>query len=393
MKCCNSTTNVICVVALVFLFAFSATKCNNNKSINNEIAIEEDTTIVCVVDSSQRLTLIFAGDLMQHDGQIKAAKKSDDTYDYSGYFDWVTDEIERADVAIANLEVTLAGKPYTGYPLFSAPDEYLYAIQDAGFDILFTSNNHCCDRGKTGILRTIAMCDSINMPHIGTYVDSIARAEQYPFLLEKNGVRIAMLEFTYGTNGLRVPSPTCVNRIDTTQIANDILAAKALDPDLIIAFPHWGIEYETLPNKKMKSLVNWLISKGVNHVIGGHPHVIQPIEMREDSATGEQHLVAYSLGNFVSDQASFPRYGGMMLRLEIEKEGPHQEARISDCGYMLTFVSRPKWSHKGNLRIYPVNVADSLLNNIEKQKREKYVIMARGLFEKHNIGIAEYFPE
>ena len=312
MKCNFLTLRTFCLVALGFLTIFSASKCNYKEAKGNEVIIE-DTIPEVVIDSSQKLTLIIAGDLMQHDAQIKAAKTSDGTYDYTGYFDWVTDEIERADVAIANLEVTLAGKPYMGYPTFSAPDEYLYAIQDAGFDILFTSNNHSCDHGKKGILRTIEMCDSIGMPHLGTYIDTTARAEQYPFLLEKNGVRIALLEFTYGTNAIPTPEPTYVNRIDTTQIAKDILVAKSMNPDLIIAFPHWGIEYQTLPNKSMVNFADWLISKGVNHVIGGHPHVIQPIEMREDSVTGEQHLVAYSLGNFVSDQASFPRYGGMML--------------------------------------------------------------------------------
>jgi len=294
-------------------------------------------------DSTQRLSILVAGDLMQHDVQIKCASMPDGSYDYSSYFSWVKPEIERADVAIANLEVTLGGRPYKGYPQFSAPDEYLTAIKEAGFDLLFTSNNHSCDRGLKGVVRTIQMCDSIGMPHMGTYVDSMARVAQYPYLLEKNGFRIALLEFTYGTNEIPTPVPTHVNRIDTAQIAGDIRKAKSMNPDLIIAFPHWGIEYETLPRKSMVNLAQWLINKGVDHVIGGHPHVIQPIEFRVDSLSGEQHLVAYSLGNFVSDQAGFPKYGGMMLRLELEKE-PGKKTKISDCGYMLTFVARPEWS-------------------------------------------------
>lgn len=219
----------------------------------------------------------------------------------------------------------------------------------------------------------------------------MARVEQYPYMLEKNGFRIALINFTYGTNELPTPKPTHVNRLDTAQIAEDILKAKSMNPDLIIALPHWGIEYETLPRKSMVKLAQWMLDKGVHHIVGGHPHVVQPIELRQDSLTGEKHLVAYSLGNFVSDQAGFPKYGGMMLRMEFVKEGPHQPARIADCGYTLTFVARPDWSKRKNHRIYPINVADSLLNSVERQKRDTFVTMARDLFAKHNINIQEYF--
>lgn len=343
------------------------------------------------VDSSMHITMLVVGDLMQHDAQIHAAKRANGAYDYSSYFEWVKPEIERADVAVANLEVTLGGKPYKGYPQFSAPDEYLCAIKEAGFDLLFTANNHSCDRGINGIRRTIQMCDSLGIPHLGTYVDSLAKASAYPYLLEKNGFRLAILEFTYGTNGLKVPSPTIVNLIDTSQIIIDIEKAKTYSPDLILAFPHWGIEYETFPRKSTMVLAQWLFDHGVDHVIGGHPHVIQPIELRQDSLQGEQHLVAYSLGNFISDQSSLPKYGGMMLRLEISKEGPSQKAAITECGYCLTFVSRPAWSGKKNYRVYPVSISDSLLNSIEKKKRDDYVKLARELFLKHNIGVSEYF--
>ena len=100
------------------------------------------------LSSQERITLLFVGDLMQHRAQIDAARTSDGTYDYSSYFSLVKEEISRADIAIGNLEVTLGGKPYRGYPAFSAPDEYLQAIKDAGFDVLLTANNHCLDRGN-----------------------------------------------------------------------------------------------------------------------------------------------------------------------------------------------------------------------------------------------------
>lgn len=337
----------------------------------------------------QQLSILVAGDLMQHDEQIKAAWMPDGRYDYSSYFAYIKPEIERADVAIANLEVTLGGRPYKGYPMFSAPDEYLSAIKEGGFDLLLTANNHCCDRGKKGLVRTIEMCDSLQIPHLGTYVSPEERERNYPYLLEKNGFRIALLDFTYGTNGMPTPAGTCVNLIDTAEIAADILKAKSMDPDVIIAFAHWGIEYETRPRKEVVRLAQWLIDHGVDHIIGGHPHVVQPIELREDPIFGKQHLVAYSLGNHVSDQASFPRYGGMMLRIELEKD-KEGRVRLDYCGYMLTFVSRPAWSgHKAH-RVYPVDFPDEMLNDKERQKRDDYVRMARELFSKYNQNIQEY---
>lgn len=352
-----------------------------------------DTAVVVIsepVDSTLHLRLLFAGDLMQHDAQIKAAKTADGTYNYDSYFHYVKPEIKRAHVAIANLEVTMGGKPYKGYPCFSAPDEYLSAIKDAGFDLLFTSNNHCCDTGKKGLKRTIEMCDSLGIPHVGTYMNQEERDSQYPYLLQKNGFRIVLLNYTYGTNGLPVPAPFVVNKLDTVQMKLDIEKAKAMNPDMIIAVPHWGIEYELTPRKSMVKMAEWMIAQGVDHVIGGHPHVVQPIEYKTDSLTGKKHLVAYSLGNMVSDQGSFPRYGGMMVALQLRKAGPNSPAEIADCGYTLHFVSRAEWNREHKHIVYPVNAPDSLLNATEKNRRDEFVKTARDLFAKHNIGIEEY---
>ena len=106
------------------------------------------------LSSQERITLLFVGDLMQHQAQIDAARVSEGKYDYSSCFSLIKEQISQADLAIGNLEVTLGGRPYRGYPMFSAPDEYLQAIKDAGFDILLTANNHCLDRGKKGMERT-----------------------------------------------------------------------------------------------------------------------------------------------------------------------------------------------------------------------------------------------
>lgn len=151
-------------------------------------AQENDTTTqILTTDSLQTdtLSLLFAGDLMQHQGQINAARTATGGYDYSSYFEYVKDEIQSADFAIANLEVTLGGKPYKGYPAFSAPDEYLTAIHNAGFNVLITANNHSLDRGRKGLERTIQLIDSLKIPHAGTYLNAKERENKYPLLLEK----------------------------------------------------------------------------------------------------------------------------------------------------------------------------------------------------------------
>ena len=171
---------------------------------------------------------------MQHGEQIKAAR-TPSGYNYTNCFKHVKEEISRADIAIGNLEVTLGGKPYAGYPSFSAPDEYLHAIQEAGFDVLLTANNHCLDRQRKGLERTLLMLDSLQIPSVGTYRHAEERQKRYPLLIEKNGFRIALLAYTYDTNGLRPQAPNIVNYIDKEQIKADILKARQMKPDAIIA--------------------------------------------------------------------------------------------------------------------------------------------------------------
>ena len=340
------------------------------------------------LSAQERITLLFAGDLMQHTEQIKAAK-TPDGYDYSDCFKHVKEEISRADVAVANLEVTLGGQPYRGYPAFSAPDEFLYAIKDAGFDVLLTANNHCLDRGKKGLERTILMLDSLQLPYAGTYVDSEARSRRYPLLVEKNGFRIALLAYTYATNGLSPVAPTLVNYIDKEQMKEDILAARRMNPDVIIACMHWGVEYRSLPEKAEKELADWLIEQGVDHVIGSHPHVLQPMEVKADTQVNDKHLVVYSLGNFISNMSKLHTDGGAMVKLELKKLWGI--TRLEKCSYSLVWTSRPVLSGKKNYELYPSEYIMKPLKDEEFIRFSRFLDNSRQLFEHHNKGIKEYF--
>ena len=342
------------------------------------------------LSAQERITLLFVGDLMQHDAQIKAAR-TPNGYDYSDCFKHVSSEIGKADIAVANLEVTLGGKPYRGYPSFSAPDEFLYAVKNAGFDVLLTANNHCLDRGKRGLERTAQVLDSLQIPFLGTYRTPEERIKRYPLLIEKNGFRLALLAYTYDTNGLRPSEPNFVNYIDREQMKEDILAARRLRPDAIIACMHWGLEYHSLLNAAQKELADWLISQGVDHVIGSHPHVVQPMEVRPDIKTPAKHLVVYSLGNFISNMSKENTDGGAMVQMVLSKKAGI--TRLEDCSYSLVWTSRPLLSKKKNFMLYPASHINQPIQNEEFKSFSKFLNNTRSLFEKYNVGIKEYFFE
>ena len=344
-------------------------------------------TVACAPSTqiSTQLSLLFVGDFMQHVAQIEAAQ-TDSGYCYNDCWQYVRDEISQADIAVGNFETTLGGKPYSGYPSFSAPDEFFTSLVDAGFDIFLTSNNHSLDTGKRGIERTISQMNKVeNIAQVGTYIDRTDRDKRYPYIFEKNGIKIALLNYTYGTNGLTETAPNIVNRIDTTIIAQDIAKAQAASPDAIIACMHWGIEYDQQPNKNQQNLADWLLAHGVDHIIGSHPHVIQPLELRQDS-TGKEHLVVYSLGNYISNMKIRATDGGMMVRLVLEKDS--SITRVADCGYSLVYTARPVKSGKKNFELIPAARPREEYSDAVKQGMQIFLDDTRKLLKTSNV--AEY---
>ncbi|MBR1838194.1 MAG: CapA family protein [Bacteroidaceae bacterium] len=337
-------------------------------------------------DTPRVVTLLFAGDLMQHQGQINAARRADGTWDYTDCFQFVRDEISRYDIAIANLEVTLPGPPYSGYPQFRCPDAFLQGALDAGFDVMLTANNHCCDSYQKGLECTIAVLDSLKVPHLGTYRNAAEREANYPLLVEQNGIRIALLNYTYDTNGIPVKSPNVVNIIDREQIAHDVARAKEMHPDVIIANMHWGIEYVQQPNKQMRDLADFLLAQGVDHIIGGHPHVVQPIEVREDQ-TGNKHLVVWSLGNYISNMTKENTEIGLMVGLQLTKDST--STRLTDAGYTITFCSRPAVSGRRVHTVLPASYPTTDMRPAERERFTRMMRNTRTLFSKYNIGISE----
>ena len=345
------------------------------------------------LSAQERITLLFVGDLMQHQAQIDAARTPQGTYDYTPCFSLVGPQIQAAGIARGHLEVTLGGRPYTGYPAFSAPDEYLHAIRDAGFDVLLTANNHCLDRGQKGLERTLHLLDSLQIPSAGTYRDSTDRHHRYPLLLQKKGFRIALLNYTYGTNGLRAKAPNLVNYLDRRQMLKDIHTARAWQPDVLIACLHWGNEYQQLPSREQQELADWLFAQGVDHIIGSHPHVVQPMEVRTDSLSGDRHLLVYSLGNYFSNMSARHTDGGAVVSLTLEKSPsatparPH--TRLAECSYSLVWTGRPALTGRKNFVLYPVSVPADSLSAAARNRLKIFTEDTRKLFSRHNKGITE----
>lgn len=308
---------------------------------------------------------------MQHDAQIKSARRSDGSYDYSKCFSFVKNDIKSADIAVGNLEVTLGGKPYTGYPAFSTPDEFLYALRDAGFDLLMTANNHCLDRGRKGLERTITILDSLRILHAGTYKDKTERIHHYPLLVERKGIKVVFLNATYGTNGIQVSYPNVVNYIDREQIKKDILKARLMRPDVIIAVMHWGMEYKSMPSDSEREMAKWLVSMGVDHVIGSHPHVVQPVEVLSKDGSLKKNVVVYSLGNYISNMSASQTDGGMAVTLRFKKA--NGITRLLDYNYSFVWTSRPALSNNSNYVLYPQNVDKELLNANERIRMSRYM--------------------
>lgn len=316
--------------------------------------------LLAAMCQAQSVKIIFAGDLMGHMPQHNAALQKDGTYDYSPCFRYIKDYVKSADLAILNLEVPLDGKPYSGYPQFSAPDALAEDARNAGFDIMTTANNHCMDRGKHGLERTLQALDRMGIPHLGTYLDREHRDAEYPLIVDVKGLRIALLTYTYGTNGIEVQHPNIVNFIDTVEMARDLRVAKEKGADYVVTLIHWGIEYAVKANKEQEQTARWLLEHGSGAVIGGHPHVVQNFTLDANPKNDRYpEIVVYSMGNLVSNQRDVNTDGGIMIELTLTKT--QESAKIEQqCQYM------PYWVYRGTVdslyQYYIVPSTDAVAN-------------------------------
>ena len=322
------------------------------------------------------LQLVFAGDIMTHGPQIEAADRGRGNYDFTPSFELVRPMIERADLALANLETTFGGTPYRGYPMFSSPSSLGSALKEAGFDVLTTANNHSCDRGRYGVVNTIDVLDSLGIRTTGSYRTKAERSQRTPLIIDVRGVKLAVLAYTYGTNGLPIPQPALVDTIDLEQISDDLRRADSLGADYKIVQIHWGNEYEKHPSKRQRDLAAVLAHQGVGAVIGSHPHVVQDSEWIEEEGAKMKTFVIYSLGNFISNQTSpAATRGGMLLSLELIRERSTGKWTTRPS-YQYVFVQKRTSSGNPIYRLRPVSL-DSIPEGIPPSETSDLRAMQR----------------
>lgn len=327
---------------------------SNHKETNAPIKNETTTIHMSVI-----------GDIMSHSGNFKNAyNSSSKDYDFSNTFKNITKYIQNADIAVGNLETTFSGKSrgYSGYPTFNTPEVLGQNLKDLGIDVLSTANNHCMDKGYSGLESTLNFLDEFGISHTGT---SRSKDEQNTILVKDvNGIKIAFLSFTYGTNGITIPSDKkyAVNLIDQDLMKEQIDLAKKQEVDLICVSMHWGIEYKLKQNKTQEDLANFLFENGVDLILGSHPHVLEPMEKRtitlEDSTT-KDGFVIYSLGNFMSGQIYANTKSTVILDIQLTKNADHK-ITIDSINYIPLYLYDKGENSKSRTRYTLMDINQSI---------------------------------
>jgi len=344
----NAFLGVIVIIALVAIAIGIYVLVNNpnmlsttntlvENDVQNEIQEEkvpEDTVI----------NIVGIGDTLCHSQNFKDAYNQEiGTYDFSPMFKNIKKYFDNATVAVGNLETTLAGEDrgYSGYPTFNSPDELALDLKELGIDILTTANNHCIDKGYTGLERTLNILDEYGIAHTGT---SRSEEEQNTILVKDlNGIKTAFLCFTYGTNGIPIPSGKeySVNLINKDLIKQQLDKAKEEGAELICVSMHWGAEYRLKPTQEQEDLAVFLIKNGADVILGNHAHVPEPMEMKtvtlEDGTTREGFVI-YSMGNFFSAQTDNYTRDTLILNVEVRKNGKTGQITMDKATYTPVYV-------------------------------------------------------
>lgn len=342
------------------------------------------TSLASLVFGNSEADLVFVGDAMQHQAQLDAARKGKD-YDYTGYFDDIKPFVSVADYAVVNLETPVSTPPYSGYPCFNAPPAFLDALADAGFDLFLTANNHTLDRGARGLRKTIEELDVRRLAHTGTFANDSARAESVPMIVNVNDFKIGFLNYTYGTNGISPRDGVVVDYIDRPAIRRDVENSRKAGAELICVCVHWGDEYKLLPNASQRYLADFLEAIGVDMIIGGHPHVIQPMELRHNKYYPDKNiLLVYSLGNFVSNMKTADTRGGALAHVKLFR-GDDKKPMVQSAVYRLLFTI-PGTPGSSNYRVME---ADSVKDSAWRARAAEFSRRARQIFDKHNIAVPE----
>lgn len=305
-----------------------------NPTATTAVSVVNEESTENTKPQNSKVTLMAVGDNLIHNTLIAAGEQEDGSLDYTSLYANIKPEVEKFDIAVIDQETILGGSSfdYTGYPMFNSPWEIGEAAIDAGFDIFNCATNHTMDMGWQGIEKEIEFFSNHkDVVQLGVNADENSY-DQITYY-EKNGITFAMLNYTYGTNGIPLPEdkPWCVNLLEKEKVTKDISEARK-HADVVIVFPHWGTENSHDISDYQEEYTKLFSDLGVDIVIGCHPHVIEPVKWVENKETGKKMLVYYSVGNFISHQIELDQLLGGMAQVTIEKHG--EEIEISSAKFV-----------------------------------------------------------
>lgn len=292
------------------------------------------------------LTIRFLGDIMMHSRQIEEAADADGCFDFSSYFRYIRKDIESADLAVANMEFTLGGPPYSGYPAFSAPDKIAEYAAECGIDIFLLANNHIYDKGRAGAERTLETYRRIGNRYGTRYTGLASDQEEWdsnqPLRMTVKGIRLGFLNLTYGTNGIRLNGWPKVGYLDDDEnVEASMFVSDESDIEAFIVLPHWGEEYQLRHSIQQEKIARMLIDNGADLIIGTHPHVVQDTtSFTSGGILPKKVHVAYSLGNAVSNMSARNTQLELMITVRIMRT-KYGHVEISAPELTFLWCSRP----------------------------------------------------
>lgn len=342
------------------------------------------------------ITVAAVGDVLPHAPILNSVRDPlTGSYDFGSVFARIAPYLTKADYTLANLETRLGGPQvgYSGYPMLNSPTELAFALKGAGVDLVATANNHSLDLGWDGITGTLDRLDTAGLAHVGTYRSMQER--RTPFIADIRGIRVAFLNYTASLNGLIPPEEQkgyAVNTLDADVVAEDALAARSWGADVVIAILHYGDEYEREPSQEQLDISQEILSRGVDVIIGSHPHVVQPIAHIVQYAN---KYVIYSLGNFVSAQRLRYRDSGLVAYVRIEKRG--LGCFVTGVSYLPVYVQRAAAEEPVRYRVLPVlpglaPQTDIPLTEAEKQRMAEVWEEIREQLYRPDENIAPLYP-
>ena len=316
------------------------------------------TSTTTATEPPVEIVIAAVGDVLPHDSLIESVRDArTESYDFRPVFAPVAPYLSGADYAVANLETRIGapGEEFTGYPVFNSPLSLAYALKLAGIDLVATANNHALDQGGEGLVATLDRLDSIGLAHVGTSRSAEERLR--PHIVDIKGVRVAFLNYTEWLNGLSLPEGQeeySVNTLNADVVARDAAIARMWGADIVIALLHYGDEYERRPNETQLEISEEILSRGVDVILGSHPHVIQPIEhvFEYENWRMKDKYVVYSLGNFVSAQRERYRDSGLIAYVHIVKRG--LRAYVTGISYLPVYVQASGGAPPARYRVLPV---------------------------------------